>query len=466
MSLPTNMHSAGVRRPCRKSGISLAALLLLAGCAAPEHPSPTLPSARPPQPQAQAATSKPALTGPFTIESAVARTVEANPQLRALRAAVAVAKQRRAAATDIPDPEATLAWGNFDDEWGATSLQHRNATEWRTGGRLTPPNPFLVAPRVSARTAELLAARADLAAATWRMACEIRRLFAEIDYWAQDVALATELVRLNSELLADARGRASQGAATAAEVVSAVQRQLQAQSQLDQSRHCEQLARRELAALLNWPAASLELAAHSVSPFAASDGPVNVEQFELAALQQRGDIAALRWRALAAAAAYREARNVRIPWLEDVDVSHRNPSSEWWVKVGVRVPIFTWTKNHAVDVVRAESSLADVQEDNGRLEAVREVRDAAAEWEEQRRQQQRHQNETGPLLNEMRRTLQLLKATPNLMTSQAVAAELQLDEALRLELAARWRYQLARLNLERAVGGPLAAVAAPGERKP
>lgn len=461
-----NMLPGGIQGPGRAFQIWLAAGLLLAGCASPESPAPissppAVPNASPP-----AIVPKPAPTGPLTLENAVERALGANPQLRTLRAAVAVAKQRRAAATDIPDPEATLAWGNFDEEWGATSLERTHDTEWRTGGRFKLPNPFLVGPRVSARTAEWVAARADLAVAAWRTECDVRRLFIEIDYCAQDTALAMELTRLNNEVLADARRRATQGVVTASEITSAAQRQLQVQNDLDQSRHRGLLARRELAALLNLPATSFELNGPGKRPESAIDDVRNLEQLELAALQQRYDIAALRWRALAANAAYREARNVRIPWLQDIDVSHRNPSSEWWIKLGVSVPIFTWTKNHAIDVVRAESSLADVQEENGRLDAVREVRDAAADYAEQRRQQQQHQNEAGPLLNEMRQTLQLLKNTPNLMPAQTAVAEIQLDEALRLELAARWRFQLARLSLERAVGGPLSTTAAQGEKQP
>jgi hypothetical protein len=42
------------------------------------------------------------------------------------------------------------------------------------------------------------------------------------------------------------------------------------------------------------------------------------------------------------------------------------------------------------------------------------------------------------------------------MPDQVAATELQIVESARLDSGARWRYRLALLNLERALGAPLA----------
>ncbi len=60
-----------------------------------------------------------------------------------------------------------------------------------------------------------------------------------------------------------------------------------------------------------------------------------------------------------------------------------------------------------------------------------------------------------PLVTTMRQTPAALKSTPNIMPEQVAAAELDLVEALRCGLNTRWQYDLALLNLERALGGPV-----------
>jgi outer membrane protein TolC len=312
-------------------------------------------------------------------------------------------------------------------------------------------------PRVSARKADLQAAQGDLQAARWLVECDVRRLIAEIQYLSEDLALTVELVHQNDEILKDTRARAGQGAATAFDMVSAVQRQLQAQNDLDQTRHRLQLAQRELAALLDLPSTSPQLTTNAPPASPLPESAIAVVTMQRAALQHRGDVAALHWRSLAARSAYREARNVRIPWIKEFEAVEREPASGWWMGITVNVPIFSWTKNHAEDVQMAQSGLAEVNEANGTQLVCREIRDAVNEVEERLRQQKRSQSEVVPLIAEMRRTLQVLKQTPNLMPSQVAATEGQIIESVRLELGSRWLYQLAQFNLERVLGEPLCA---------
>jgi outer membrane protein TolC len=455
------------------SGLSAASLLLLAGCAtgrvSPSQPppkiapQPTAPAAVPASPQSHSQRSAPA--NPVTVEAAIERATACSLQIKALRAAVAVAKQRKSEATDIEDPEAVVAWGNVDDLWDSAENTRNSDTARRVGGRFHLPNPFLVMPRVSARRADLEAAQADLQAARWLVECDVRRLIAEIQYLSEDTALTVELVHQNDEILKDMRARAGQGAATAFDIVSAVERQLRTQNDLDQARHRLQLAQRELAALLDLPSASPQLTTNAPPAFPLAESAIAVVTMQRAALQHRGDVAALHWRSLAARSAYREARNARIPWLKDVEALEHDPASEWWVKVTVNVPLFSWTKNHAEDVKMAQSDLAEVNEANGTQLVCREIRDAVNEVEERLRQQKRNQSEVAPLIAEMRQTLQLLKQTPNLMPSQVAATEAQILESVRLELESRWLYQLAQFNLERVLGEPFCVALHDGEGK-
>ena len=127
------------------------------------------------------------------------------------------------------------------------------------------------------------------------------------------------------------------------------------------------------------------------------------------------------------------------------------------------MPVFSWAKNHAADALQAQYSLADVNATNGMQLVRREIRDAVEEADERHRQQRRNQSEIAPLIAEMRQTLELLKRTPNLMPAQVATTEAQIIESLRLDLGSRWGYQLALLNLERAVGVNLSVALQAGE---
>ena len=193
------------RQARRLSGLSAASLLLLAGCAtgrvSPSAPPPkitpqtTAPAAAQASPRPDSQRSAPA--NPVTVEAAIERATACSLQIKALRAAVAVAKQRKSEATDIEDPEAMVAWGNVDDLVDSSGNAQNSDTARRVGGRFYFPNPFLVMPRVSARRADLEAAQADLQAARWLVECDVRRLIAEIQYLSEDKALTVELVRQN-----------------------------------------------------------------------------------------------------------------------------------------------------------------------------------------------------------------------------------------------------------------------------
>ena len=465
-----NLETANLRRIFSRArgqawpmhGFCLAGVLLLAGCATQQAPSslpPLTPAAQPAdvnssQSSAKADAQPAAPSGPVSVEAAIERAISCNPKLKALRADVTVARQRKSAATDIPDPEALVYFGDVVEDFGQTA-NSSNSKGDKFGGRINLPNPFLMVPEVNARTADFQAALSDLQAARWLVESDVRRLFAEIQYLSEDMALTVELTRQNGLILAYARERESQGAAVASDIVTAVQRQLQAQHDLDQARYRWQLARRELAALLDLNSESLQLVTNTpaFAPLPESDLPI--EALQQTALERREDVAALRWRTLAAQSSYQEARNVRIPWFKDFTALQVESNDKWAARISVNVPIFSWTINKAETVQQAQANLAAVNESNGIQVMRREIRDAVDEFEARRQQQKRDQNDIAPLIAEMRQTLELLRRTPTVLPSRIAATEAQITESLRLELGSRWLYLLARLNLERVVGAPL-----------
>jgi outer membrane protein TolC len=465
MAIPRCIFLRNARQTLRFGGFCLAAVALLTGCAtATSQPAPAPEPARTPvpahplaaKPSVQSGTQSNILAGPLSVEAAIERATRCSPQVIALRAAVEVAKQKKSAASDIPDPEAVVAWGKVDNDFEDTGDGNDNDGQ-RVGGRFYVPNPFIMTPKVNAGTANFRAEGASLEAAKWLVESDVRRLFAQIQYLAEDAALAMELAHQYELILQDERAREGQGVTTASEIVTAVQHEVEAHHNLDQARYRWQSARRELAGMLDLDLAStpMELATNT-SGFHPSPGlAISFDQMQQIATEHRRDLVALHLRTLAAKSAYVEARNVKVPWLKDVGFTRRDSDGEWWVGIGVNVPLFSWTINNTDGVQQAELKLAEANEYNGTQTMQREIRDAMDEFDVQRRQQERDQKELAPLLSEMQRTLELLKQTPNVMPSQVAATEAQITESLRLKLESDWLYQSAEFNLERAVGVPL-----------
>jgi outer membrane protein TolC len=329
----------------------------------------------------------------------------------------------------------------------------------RVGTRFYAPNPFLMRPKINAAAADVRAAGASLQAAKWQIESKVRLLYAEIHYLDDDMGLTQELAHQYELILQDERAREGEGAATAPEIVSAVHHELQAQSDLDQARYRWQAAERELAGMLDMDLGSAPLRLTTNAPgFAPTqDGTLNATRMQQIAAEHRNDLAALHWRTLAARHAYVEARNVRVPWLKDVEFTRRDSDAEWWLGIGINVPLFSWTINNVDGVQQAEFKLAQANESNGLQMMRREVRDAVDELEMQRQQQERNRQQLAPLLAEMQQTLDLLKRTTNVMPSQIAATEAQITESARLKLESDWLYQRAWLDLERTVGMPVSA---------
>lgn len=423
--------------------------LLLAGCVGSSRENgvvqnnPVLPSTT----NAPSPTPPPK---PLSVDQAIDRALACNSKTASLKAAIEIARQNRRAATDIKDPVVQ----------GATRSQgqQNNSGAWddsRFSATFYLPNPWLTVPRVNGRSADLLAAEADLRAATWLVICDVKKLYAEIDHLTNDIAFATRLVQLEGEVLKAVRTRVDQGAATATDLTIASRKFLQTRENLDETRHRCKLAQRSLAALLNKPIEDLRIDTSLLTFPPLPESGIPLEQAEAAAVQNRSDLAALHWRLSASASYYREIRNERMLWIKEIKAGYLDQSEKWWVGAAMDVPIFTWTKNHASDIALAKQSLAGLNETEGLKVVRQEISDAIDEVNESRRQQTYYNSEVAPLIASMRQSLATLKATPNVMPDQLANAEIQLVESQRLDEGCRWRYRSALLYLERTLGNSI-----------
>ena len=427
----------------------LVALSFLAGCAAPAPTNPQISTNPVPSATTNSRPAEPA--SPLTVDRAVERALVYNDHVATLKAAVEVARQSRRAATDIKDPEFQAAARDRSKFEGASP------DEWddsRFSLSFFIPNPWLVTPKVDARTADWRAAEADLRAATWQVRCDVRQLFAEAEYLTNELSLTEELARLYGNIQQVVRSRADHGAATSSELISATRQYLQTQDELDQTRRRYQLSVRKLAALLNLPPESVRPAVDVTAAASLPESGLTFDEAQKLAGQRRDDLAALHWRTLAAESTYREGRNVRWPWVKEIKGGYRDNSTsdKWLLGLAMDVPIFSWTKNHADDEAMAKAKLAAANETAGRRLANQEIRDALDEWEESRRQQARYDADVAPLIAAMRQTIATLQSTPSVMPDQIAAAQVQLVEALRLDLGCRSRSRLAQLDVQRTLG--------------
>jgi outer membrane protein TolC len=438
------------------AGWLLAAALLLPATGTRAGPAVDAPG-NPPHPPATNQPTPPWLpTGPLTVEQVLQRALDSDGRIQSLKAAVQVAREQRLAATDLKDPELQAESRTSGQSEEAASDDFENS---RIKAELPLPNPWLMVPHVDARAADYQAAQADLKAATWLLKCEVRQLFAQLDFLTNELAFSADLVRLNDEVLTAVQSRAGQGAATASDLMTASRQNVQAQNDFDQAIHNYQAARRRLASLLDVSPESFELATNPAAVPAPPAPDLGFEKALATAAMSRSDLAALRWRAQAAESSYHEVWNQKIPWIKAVQAGYMDnsvkDSDKYWVGLAVEVPIFAWTKNHAADAALAQAQLAGVEATNGLRQIRQELRDALDELDQTRRQLTRFATNISPLITTMRQTLATLKRTPDVMPEQVAAAELQLVETLRLELNTRWQYQLALFDLERTLGTPL-----------
>lgn len=452
--------------------------------------------------------ARPQGTAAITLSEAIQRAFENDSNLAVLGAAVASAKEKALAARDLRDPELRLSYGQgagdetrhrigrravplpdgaaVDQTTESVGKVWEDSDMYRVGIRVFPPNPWERAAGVSAMTAEMRAAEADLAAARWSVAMAIHHQAAELNYLERDQALLLESVRLQGEMLQSVKSRAAQGQAIITDSMLASRRYLAAISERDQAARRLQEVRRTLAAAVNLPATALSV--RDIPMTAPPATNMQAEIWEQKALENRLEIRALSWRAAAAKAAFRQARSACIPWFRNIDATYgwskqdttgntvgselavasgilrdvrtdiydAGKDDEWRIDAAVTIPVFSWM-NHADDQKWAEYKQAALKETEAIKQAAREVRDALAQWQTMQADWRRYVEELDPMVRQMEEAVEGIGGSSALTPEQVIDIKLQIVDARRSKLRTAYDFQVAALTLQAVLGTPLTA---------
>jgi outer membrane protein TolC len=423
-------------------------------------------------------------TDALTLPRAIERACAADGTLAVLKAALAVADARKKAATDLQDPELRFSGG--DGTGDAIARQQevppaansvtRTAESSQSQAaalRFFPPHPWIRDARVSAEEAGRNAARMDVRAAEWAVAMQVSRLFEDVRHLSRDAVLLDQLVSVCDDTRTLFQERAQARQVSKLDVLQVAQRRLQAVAARDRVRRSLRESRRLLALRVNLPLEPLVLA-DSKTPRPFSD-PAILANARVAATGRvvRADLAALRWRVLAAQARVDEARAERIPWFSFIQAAYangerdqqsregagvsreRSDSAEWRVDVGVTLPLFSWA-NHTPELRRAECRQAATTLDEAIRNAGRAVQDCLDTADSLRERQAEYEAQAGPVLRELETTLRTLAGETGLPPEQILAAREQLLNLQRFQREQDYELQKGVVALEEALGTWLA----------
>jgi len=455
---------------------------------------------------------------PLNAEEAVARAIACSGTLSAQEARVEEALVRWRWAADRRDPELRIMAGEdrFESERYAYPPVRLAGTDtgeadfYRIGLRLFPPNPWERSARISAARAEFLAAGAELRRAEQQVAAEVLRAFSETLYAEQEGRLLKELTALQKTIWELTKDLLVKGQATLVQDVAASRGYMRSLSDSHQAARRLFAARRNLATLLCVSAANLRLTGDGIDLAAAERvlaelgikpvasqptseagarprtidlSELNTKWLKAAARRRRADMTAARWRAVAAEAAYREARSARIPWLTHIELSYGWGSDsaeqyrrssvapgaseqedrlwdttfdeaenyEWRIGLGIRVPLFSCSSR-----TPAACDHARRQAEERRLEARRrlasEIWNAVCAVNDIAQRREHYKSETGPLLRKMQSRLEQVEGEEGLAHGERLRIREQILLSRHLELQTDFEYRLAIVDLLQSLG--------------
>lgn len=540
-----------------------AGLLAAAGCGGPRAPSrqeifrPLLM-----QPvKAQLA----APGGPLTLEAAIARAMDCDPAVIDARAAADAARVAARAAGTIRDPELRGGVGRstvsgsessggrqverlilpkdyyttlyplplFEDdnedgipdkpivqhleEEGLTISTNSSTSTYSQKDRFNsialrifPPNPWTYAAEVSGAKAELHEAEAAWISVRLETEIEIRKLFAEGAHAQRDIALLERMLDSRRRLLAAVREGLAAGRYTKPDELQFHRQYLDTLSTLDQARRTFVRVRNQIAAKTGYAKPPEIVFDDGAAGELSADW--TPELLWTHALENRGDLAAMHWKALALRAAWREAAADRIPWfsfiqgglswseedtydassgygssatkhsIQDGDILRpgyrydyterhlgnesdrskgQRDTEEWRVDAGIVLPIFSWL-GKSVEARRAEFHQAQRAAETARDQ----VRDDVAAALEEARQVDRIRREfaaaSEPVLREMKETMAEIESAATFTMDERIRAEQQIIDSERLIEGYTYESAMALIALREKAGGlPLAAPARP-----
>jgi len=362
------------------------------------------------------------------MELAVARVIEAHPDLTAARASRAVAAFELRAARALPSPEFRITANNFtlDPE----GLDLRNSIAWRW----SPPRPRELSLKSKVADARRRAVDADIRTAELRIAAAVRQSYRRAAIAQQRAELAARAVELRQSVLDVTRRQVATGLKEAVESDLAELAHADAESALQRAQSAAALERRRLARHFDPSgAAGFSLVPESVpAPTHTRDGLVE------RALQGRPELMHSAATCEAAAEQLTLAANGRYPWIKMAQVTRRLGSEttgrtgSWGFQVGIDLPVFRSAAHAETRIARAETERCRLEAQALRARIRREVEDAADQWQAALTELAKlDQLAAGPAARALEHTRAALAA------GRADRAELLLAEARQLALRDR-----------------------------
>ena len=433
--------------------------------------------------------------GPLTLDDAISRAYAASEDIAAGIAGVHVITATRLAVSDLRDPQLRLSYdtGESDsdrmefenDARGTivssdTAVATEDADGYRIGLRFYPPNPFVNRRAVSAESANVLASIAELVHAQWELAIQVRTLFIQMHFLAQEQALTEELVSTYRQALNMTRQRLKRGESTVDEATRAQRRYLESLSDHDETRRAFGQARRELASLAAVDVEQLDIDVQPNDIKRIDFTAMNTDQLINTAIHHRRDLAALYWRTREAEDRLSGQKATRLPWPDfiqgryshaEADLTRRTSfngggpigssrmnqnaeQDEWRIDIAFSIPVFS-AFNHGEDVLEAELEQAKVLELKTGERIRREIRDAIDSLRDIERSRRLYDQETGPVIDDLERILAQVEAGLPMAPDDAARLREEMLETRRMKLESRLEYELAVIRLEQALGMPL-----------
>ena len=404
------------------------------------------------------------LRGVLNLDIAIDRAVANSDEIVALATEVGVASQRRLAAWDIPNPilrQRQTRGTSETEERAGPGTSSEDSWGYRVGLRFYIPNPWQCSSRVSAESANIYAAIAELVHAKWLVANNIQRLFVEIHYLQEDLKVVSQLADIHQDVLELMNRRAAQRQATARDTMTASRRYLAALSDRDETVRDLARVRRELASLVAASADDMHIVVDNHTLPVLNLANVDRRKLEKQALNNRADLSALFWRTSATRALYREAVYGRIPWFDHVQLGYAyalqedeqddTESDTWRVRTALVLPVFSWS-NHETDILRAEYRGADTLERKAGGRVAREIRDAMDAIESISRNRAAYEREIQPIVNGMQTVLDNVKTQSGIDPGDVAEIRQEILESQRIKLESWLEYHLAVIRLQEVLG--------------
>lgn len=392
---------------------------------------------------------RPAGTG-LTAEQAYAMAVERNFEIVELDAAADVAKAEVQASKQIDNPQLRLTGFNVDDVI-------TNQSTLNIGLRVPIPRPGSVRARVSGAKHVAQAEAQATEDAKRQLRAEIDKLFAQLAVLRADVEHIERARALQTAYRDEIVARADQAVATRVDVAMAdirLAESVQAKADLDDA-ITEVEGQLRLMIGANEPVQFVTDAA----TLRVVSTPMDTDALIERALEARPELRAAHANIVAAESEVYVARGEAWPWFEWAQLQYRaapgSPPSAFGFGVSINLPIFSWNRG-AVRTARATVRAREKQERAQILKIAAEVTEAAARVERTARRVEKIEHDLLPQLDAAAREIEAANASSVYDPDAANDVDRRTLEARRMHLEAVLAHREAVIDLEAAIGAPIA----------